>query len=248
MKKLSLYGLLIVFSLGCTKDDSSFSAGEVYNSGKGGSTAKFTISQDVLYVVNPRTLKAFDISTPSAPRQVSETLLGTDIETIFPKGNHLFIGAQSGMHIYDISNKYNPQFVSTYTHVVSCDPVVAHEDYAFVTLRNGTSGPCRRGINSLDVLDISNPAQPKVVARYPMTQPRGLGIDANWNLFVCDGKLKHLDATNPRSVIAKNVYDAEEPLDVIPVGDRLLLIAKDGLYQYKIENNQLVLLSKISVG
>lgn len=248
MKKLSLYLLLIVLSLGCSKDDVGFSTNEVVNSGKGGSTAKFTISQDVLYVVNPRTLKAFDISTPSAPKQVSETLIGSDIETIFPKGNHLFIGSQSGMHIYDITNKFNPQFVSTYTHVVSCDPVVAHEDYAFVTLRNGSTGPCRRGINSLDILDISNPAQPRVVGRHNMTQPRGLGIDANWNLFVCDGKLKHYDAGNPLSIQLKGIYDAQDAMDVIPVNDRLLLIAKDGLYQYKIENGQLTLLSKISVG
>jgi len=254
MKKLSLYLFIAILAFSCEKSgqanfDSGVTGGETGGAGgTGGSTARFAISGNTLYAVNVKSLKAFDISTPGNPQAMGETAIGNDIETIFPKDNFLFIGSQSGMFIYDISNPSGPVQVGVYTHVISCDPVVANDDYAYVTLRNATNGRCGRGLNQLEILDISNPAQPKLINTAAMTSPRGLGIDQNWNLFVCDNGLKHLDVSDPKNIVSLATYPMTNALDVIPIGKLLFVIAEDGFYQYELVNGSLKLLSKIAVG
>jgi len=256
MKKFSLYLILITLTFSCEKSTSSFDSAGINSGstetpgggGTGGSTARFAIHGNILYTVNNKSIKAFDISSPGDPHLVSETQIGNDIETIFPKDEYLFIGSQSGMLIYDISSPSAPVRVGVYSHVVSCDPVVANDDYAYVTLRNATVGRCFRGINQLEILDISNPAQPKQIAQRNMTSPRGLGIDSDLNLYVCDEGLSHFDVTNPLAIKLLANYPMENALDVIPVDNRLFVIAQDGFYQYELVNGALVLLSKIPVG
>lgn len=253
MKKTFFYGLLAIGLSACSEgfqssDVMSSGGNETGGSGKGGSMARFAVTGTTLYTVSHQTLNAFDISVPGKPVYVSQSWIGTDIETIFPKGNHLFIGAESGMYIFDITNRDKPQQLSKYLHVVSCDPVVAEGNYAYVTLRTVSNGRCWRGANELQILDISDPTQPKKIKSYSMKSPAGLGIDANLNLFVCDEGLKQFDATNVMSLQLINYFDDINPFDVIPIGNRLLLIGSDGFYQYLLDNGTLTLLSKIPVG
>jgi hypothetical protein len=251
MKKTFLFSLLALVLFACDKDSGSADlagSGENGNAGKGGSMARFAISGTTLYTVSHQTLNAFDISVPGKPVYMSQSWIGTDIETIFPKGNHLFIGAESGMYIFDVTDPSKPEQLSKYIHVVSCDPVVANGDYAYVTLRSATMGRCFRGANELQILDISNPSAPKEIRSYPMTSPAGLGIDANLNLFVCDGGLKHFDATDVLNLQLLDHFKGINPFDVIPIGNRLLLIGEDGFYQYMLDNGTLSLLSKIPIG
>lgn len=251
MKKTFFYSLLALVLFACEKDSGSADlsgSGENGGGGKGGSMARFAISGTTLYTVSHQTLSAFDISVPGKPVYVSQSLIGTDVETIFPKGNHLFIGAESGMYIFDITDPSKPQQLSKYLHVISCDPVVANGNYAYVTLRTTTTGRCWRGANELQILDISDPAKPKEIKSYQMNSPAGLGIDANLNLYVCDDGLKHYDATNVMSLQMLNHFQGIKPFDVIPLGNRLLLIGEDGFYQYMLDNGSLSLLSKIPIG
>jgi hypothetical protein len=71
--------------------------------GIGGSTARFTIAGNALYIVDQSNLHVYDISTASNPSKVSDKNIGWSIETIFPYQNHLFIGSSSGVYIYDKS-------------------------------------------------------------------------------------------------------------------------------------------------
>ena len=88
------------------------------------------------------------------------------------------------MYIYNISNGNNPVKESQFLHVQSCDPVIADEKYAYVTLRTGTT--CNGVNNRLEILDIANINSPSLVKTYEMTNPHGLSKDGNL-LFVCDG-------------------------------------------------------------
>ncbi|NJO03674.1 MAG: hypothetical protein HC880_20145, partial [Bacteroidia bacterium] len=140
--------------------------------GRGGSLARFAIAGDHLYIVDNSKLHVYNITDPANPLSGAEVHLGVNIETIFPYDNKLFIGSQTGMHIYDRINPNQPKFISRYDHVMSCDPVVVQGNYAYVTLRSGTD--CRLGANLLDVIDISNPYHPKIVNSYSMINPHGL--------------------------------------------------------------------------
>ncbi|WP_338867902.1 hypothetical protein WBJ53_16090 [Spirosoma sp. SC4-14] len=217
--------------------------------GVGGSTARFTISGNTLYTVSNTALQAYDISNSSNPQKGSRTSLGVGVETISPYQNNLFIGTQTGMYIFD-TNAGNPKQLSLYTHILSCDPVVAQGNYAYVTLRSGTN--CRNqsvSINSLDVIDISDPTKPRLVQSYPMTNPRGLGVDSTL-LFVGEGDygLRVMDISNPVDIKELEYFYDTKTYDVIPTRKLLIVTGPKGIYQYSYADlNKLKLLSQIPV-
>jgi len=205
--------------------------------GVGGSMARFTISGDHLYALDGANLDIVEVSTPSKPRAQKEVAVSWDVETIFPYGNNLFFGTQTGMLIYDIQNPESPALVSRYSHIRSCDPVVVEGNYAYVTLRSGSA--CAGFTNQLEVIDISNLTSPVLVKICPMTSPYGLGIDKG-TLFVCDGEsgLRVFDATDVTKICDNQLahYDAIHALDIIPYQNIAMMIGEDGLYQYDYSN------------
>lgn len=207
--------------------------------GKGGSMARFAITQNHLYTLNGDNLKPYSIINPIFPQAQNEIQLGWGIETLFPYNNNLFIGSQRGMHIYNLDAPSEPKFVSTYEHITSCDPVVVSETTAYVTLRNGTN--CRNGVNELHLIDISDLKNPSLINTQSMTNPYGLGVDSKYRsktLFVCDGDagLKVLNVTNPLNVQQIAADASINGYDVIAHNDILMMIGKNGLYQYNYQD------------
>lgn len=200
--------------------------------GLAGSTARFSILNDYLYTVNRSRLTSFNISNTIAPVQTSNLLIGWNIETIYPFLNKLFIGSMTGMFIYDVTNPGSPVLQGQFSHVQSCDPVIADGNYAYVTLRAGNN--CGNSRNQLDVLNITNMSSPTLTKSYSLTNPAGLSKDNNL-LFICDGKsgLKIYDATNPVNLTIKQEIKDLEPFDAIAYNGNLLVVAGDGLYQYQ---------------
>lgn len=217
--------------------------------GVGGSLARFTITNDHLYLLDGGDLQTVNVSTETDPVAKTRTYLSWDIETIFPYKTNLFIGSSSGMYILDITSPESPARISTYQHVRSCDPVVVDDNYAYVTLRSGTA--CQGLTNQLEVIDIKNLQSPRLLKTYPMTNPRGLGLDENI-LFICDGEdgLKTFDATDINA-IDKNLiahYRDINAVDVIPFNNVLMMIGEDGIFQFDYSNpGNMKLLSKIAV-
>jgi len=225
--------------------DESFAAPPGSGSeGVGGSLARFAISGDQLYTVDNSDLKVFDISNPSQPTKVNELGIGWGIETIFPRGNALFIGSQTGMFIYDIRQPRSPEFLSNVQHVFSCDPVVADDRYAYVTLRS-IQNVCGRFTNQLDIIDIEDLTRPELIITYPMVSPQGLGVDDGL-LFVCDDGLKVYDNSNVRDLKLLQHFDIVAH-DVIPINNLLLVVGDDGFYQYRYFGENIELLSRIPV-
>jgi hypothetical protein len=218
--------------------------------GLGGSLARMTINEGQLFTLNGFYVKSIDIHNPTNLVAVDSLQLNWDIETIFPYQDKLFVGARSGMYIVDVSTPSDPDLISFYSHVVSCDPVVVSDDYAYVTLRSDNM-TCTGLDNRLEIIDISNLTQPSLVASYAMTNPHGLGIDQT-TLFVCDGRagLKVFNVTD-KMAVHDNLL-AHHPFvtafDVIPYNNVLMMIGAEGLYQYDYSNKKdLKLLSHISV-
>jgi hypothetical protein len=217
--------------------------------GVGGSMARFTIYDNYLYTVDNTNLQLFNITNPTNPTHHGKVFLGWGIETIFPYTDKLFIGSTTGMHIYDNADPSHPKHLSTYQHVNSCDPVVVEGNFAYVTLRSGTQ--CAGFTNQLDVLNISDLRNPKLIKTYPMQNPHGLGIDQS-TLFLCEGTfgLKVFDIAD-KLQIDKNLlahFRNLDAYDVIPLNNVLMVIGKEGLYQYDYRDpKNLKLLSKMPV-
>jgi len=219
------------------------------STGISGSMARFTINTDYMYAVHNNDLKVFNIA--STPGITTGNVIGLDrqVETIFPYNNKLFLGTTTGMMVYDLSSPAAPTFLSVFTHINSCDPVVVEGNLAYVTLRSGTQ--CNGFTNQLDVVDISSITNPFLVKSYPMFNPHGLGID-NHILFICDGDagLKVYNATDPMNIHMNQLahFPDIKTYDVIPYNGLLMLIGANGLYQYDYSDlDSLKLLSQIPV-
>jgi len=223
------------------------SAAGAFAPGIGGSMARFSLVNNHLYTVNNWSLGVFDISAPNDAQRISTVNLNWGIETIYPFRNKLFIGSQTGMFIYDISNPAVPVREGQFIHARACDPVISDGDYAYVTLRDGTL--CSGFNNQLDVVDVRNIMSPVLLRTYAMSNPHGLSKSGNL-LFVCDGKdgLKIYDAAVPASISLKKHITGIEPFDAIAWNNNLVVTASDGLYQYDYSNPQnITLRSRITV-
>jgi len=216
------------------------------NVGQGGSLARFKIVNDYLYAVDSHNINIFEISDMENPKDLEDVFAGFDIETIFNRGEHLFLGSMRGMYIYDISSPANPTFVSEFQHGTACDPVVVDGDYAYVTLRGGNNcGATESGLFIVDISDISNPS---LAVSYPLDGPYGLGIKDE-KLFVCDGTsgLKVFDKTDIQNLETLNHFEDIVTFDVIPREDMLLMVGDDILYQYEYLENDISLMSSLEL-
>ncbi len=212
-----------------------------------GSMASMRVVNDYLYLITGNKIWIYSIA--DIPEKLNDVSNSTGrIETLFSYGDKLFVGASNGMYIYDSADPTNPTLLSRFMHYESCDPVFVKDDIAYVTLRNGT--PCRGYTNQLDVVDVSNLTNPILIKTYPMYNPHGLSVDDE-NLYLCEGaKGLKVFGTNDLLHISDNLnkhIPDIEAYDVIHVPERslLIVIGKDGLYQFSLNNN-FELLSKIS--
>ncbi|HET6994728.1 MAG TPA: hypothetical protein VFI06_07090 [Chitinophagaceae bacterium] len=215
--------------------------------GIGGSMARFTIVNDYMYAVDRHTLRSVSLANAADPVLSNTINAGFDIETIYPFKNKLFLGSMGGMFIFDIANPASPVKQANFAHARACDPVIADDDYAFITLKSGTT--CGPTADELLIVNVQNIQSPSLVKTYPLTGPKGLSKDNNL-LFVCDGTagLRVYNASDVLNLQLLKTITGIETYDVITWNNRAMVVAADGLYQYDYSDiNNIRLLSKIAV-
>jgi hypothetical protein len=224
--------LIILLSLmGCSASDS---IAPQSNISLGGSTATFAISDDYLYSIDERKLTTFYIGDEAKISKVADLNIDVvQLETIFPKGDFLFLGSTTGVIILDISVRERPVYLSEYQHVVSCDPVIVDGSYAFSTLRSGNN--CGQSVDELQIIDISNITRPQLITSYPMTSPKGLAANGDY-LYICDNGVKVYDKSDVNNLILLNHIRDIPANDLIYFNNQLLVTANDGFYQFNTSN------------
>lgn len=210
--------------------------------GVGGSLARFQIVNDYLYTVGEYKMSIFNIQDLANPILATTQNAGWNIETMFAADNHLYLGSTQGMYIYDLKEPATPEFVSEFRHWQGCDPVVVDGDYAYLTLRGGNI--CGQDESVLEVIDISDKSNPTLAERYILENPYGLGVKADM-LYVCDGTagLKLFKRNTPTDLDLVNTLKDVQATDVIPLGNSLVMIGGNTLYQYKYMENNVALIS-----
>ncbi len=206
-------------------------------SGIGGSLARFTMAQGYLYVIDESSLRIFDLSNGSAPQLANTIQLWGGIETIFPYGDKLFLGANTGMFIYDAVDPVNPVQIGLFQHANACDPVFVDGDIAYVTLRDGTD--CQEFTNQLDVVDVSDLTNPVLLRTYPMHHPIGISV-ADKYLYLCDDDagLKVFDVSSTDNIDQRLVSHLRtmttRDVITIPGKQQAIIVGDGGLLQLDI--------------
>ena len=240
MKSYIPFSIFILLFFSCQKDV-QINGGSMV--GTGGSLARFAIVGDMMYVVTTDSLKTYNIANTLDPRLVNGQRIGWneggEIETIFAFNNRLFVGSRTGLFIYSFKTGNIPKYEGQYEHINGCDPVVANDSLAFVTIRNGrTCSNLLAQVNELIVLDVKDINYPKPLKHYPMTYPAGVGLDGK-TLFVCDDGIRIFDISTPLSMTQLKYLPKIDALDVIPSKGTLLIIGEKKLTQldYRDLNN-----------
>lgn len=233
MKKLLLLCTLFLGLFSCSKDSSSVNSGG--GTGKGGSLARFTIIGNYLYTIDGSNLSVFDITNGQAPLFKNKVNINRDIEALFPFKNKLFIASSSGMYIFSLSNPTMPIEESYVQHLTGCDPVVANDSMAFLTIHGGTR--CNSTINQLQVYNIRNLSYPQFISSIDMTNPFGLGLKDSV-LYVCDNGtgMRLYNVKNPYNIKPLSVETGETFVDVIPLDSTMVCMLTNGVAFYDISN------------
>lgn len=229
---LAIMTVLLFGAASCSKDSNNLHSGES-GGGLGGSTARFTIVGSYLYIVDATKIHTYNIAGME-PVLESTAEIGMDIETIFPYKNKLFIGSQAGMYILSIADPATPTMEGAVQHFRACDPVVADDHYAYVTLRTGTG--CGGFISALEVYDISSIRTPVKVTQVDMENPQGLSLYGD-ALYVCnnEGGLRVFDVSTPSSPTTKRTFiDGRIYKDCIAYDNTLFCMISGGMAIYDI--------------
>ncbi len=243
-----------IFGIGGISFSSAASASSGKSIGVTGSTSKYAIVDNNLYALTSTELKTINITQADAPKAATTTTVTWGLETIFPFKNNLFLGTQTGMYIYGLSNPEKPNQLSLFVHARLCDPVIADDKYAFVTLHSNNNpstgfNACFGNLNQLDIIDITDVTKSKWLKSYNLTRPYGLSKDGNL-LFICDSEagLKIFDATDPLNLKQSKTMAIGTTSDVIALNGIAYVTTSEGLYQFSYKNsNNITLLSKISL-
>lgn len=226
---------------------SAAAASSLASTGTAGSTATMTLVGDYLYVIpEAHSLNTINVSDPSKLVSSSTISAGYDIETIFPIRNRLLLGSKEGVYIFSLDNPAKPSSIGQFSHGRACDPVIADQNYAYVTLRSGTY--CGGASNELDILNAQDLTQVSMLKTYPMTNPSGLGKDGSL-LFICDGPdVKVFDVSDPSNLKQLSTIPASGAYDVIASNHVLLVASPTGLDQYDYSDpSHIVALSHLSI-
>ncbi|MEO6488349.1 MAG: hypothetical protein ABIO04_00295 [Ferruginibacter sp.] len=233
-KKFSWLLLVIIICCSCSKDAADNSSNSA-STGVAGSLSKFTIVGNYLYAVDNHYLYSYDITDPYNPVNTNTSDMNLDIETIYPFNNRLFIGTRTGLYIYSIDTPSIPSRISEAHHARSCDPVVANDSVAFVTLKgNSDCGPAESG---LYIHDIRNIFQPLLIKKVLINSPQGLGLHGNALYVCCNNEgLKVYNVLDPANPVIIRTITGGFFIDVIPFGDLLICYMETGLNLYDISN------------
>lgn len=200
------------------------------------------LTENFMYAVNNTDLITFDIRDRENPKEINRQEIGSEIENLFESSGTLFIGSSSRMHIYSIEKSGIPAEKSETTYsnvglsedVQVCDPVIAKDNRAYVTLTNvAIDVPCgTANVNELRMYDVQDLSTPSLMQRLDLISPMGISISDNY-LFVANmNDVQVFDISSPAEMKFVTKYPTEGCYDVIAKNNKLFFVSKKHIKQY----------------
>jgi hypothetical protein len=193
MKYLFSILALSLFLFSCTEVVEYDTTADSLISGK---YTTMKVSGDYIYAITDSELVTIDNSDKDMPQEIDRITLGGQLENLYLDETVIFIGSTTDLHILEIQNNglvekrsstEHIDFAST-PNVNPCDPAIANNDIAYVTLSSvqpDNQAPCGGSIiiNELKIYNVENLNAPVLVETIPLDSPQGLAIDGDF-LFV----------------------------------------------------------------
>jgi hypothetical protein len=139
-------------------------------------------SGNYMYGIDKNKLRIWDISDPAAPIEtgsISDADLG-NYNGIAVKGNHVFVGSNAKILVFDVSDKNNPTLVTTLALTSgtgsSLNEARILDNYLLIV-----------GFDDFYVVDIVNPNHPVEVTSFPLANGEGWGFDVLKNRYAIVG-------------------------------------------------------------
>ncbi len=242
MKHLFFFLFLVILASCTTNDQGTFDSatGTTLN----GSYATLLAVDQFLYALNEEELSTFDISDTNNPIEVDKQNVGFEVENIYHNAGVLFIGSSTALHIFTIGADGIPvrQNETQYNFEEQpdwqpCDPVVADDQYAYVTLSTSAEGlgPCggRVWINELRIYDITDLTQPDLISITEMEFPKGLAVEGDY-VFVCEGLsgVRLFDVSDRTAPSLMWVDEGFESYDIILKDGLMMIVGPQAIRQY----------------
>ncbi len=202
--------------------------------GQGGSFATFALKDNYLYTVDNKNLTSFLIEGEHQKNPVfsATTNVGFGIETLFGFDDNLFIGSNDAMYIYGLEQPETPKLKSISSHFRACDPVIANDTHAFVTIRGGSR--CGGSSNQLKIYGIADVENPELILDRELINPKGLTLYKQF-LLVADSSVRIFDISKLDTKEISLVDKIDESInDLIIRDNHLFAIGDSGVYQYEL--------------
>jgi len=198
---------------------------------------RFSIVNKYIYEVNKNYLMVYEIVNADTTKLIYCLTLtryesGKTVKNIFSYKNYLLFSTNSGVLIYNLKNPEVPEYVSEINYMTSRYLVVTNDVVAYLILNSDLE--FNREINQLDIIDIRNISQPKIVKTIHIPSLTGLSLNGDF-LFVFDfNKLIIFDIENPYNPEFIQKIDIDRPNDIITKNsnNNLIITSLDGIYQF----------------
>lgn len=236
----------------------------VGSSNQGAITGQYktiVVKNNFMYAVNNSELITFDMTNKENPVLIDKKDVGRNIENLYIAEKALFIGSQTDLHIYSIKSNGIPEKKSETAHIrfddeiTLCDPVVATDKIAYVTLstkgiiNNNFGCSSLVDVNELRVYNVQDLTNPSLIQTLQMDSPKGLSLDGNY-LFVSNGDsgIVIYNVGSNGKVSFLNEMTGFSTYDLIAENNKLLVVSKDEIRQYDYSDiNNIILYSTLSL-
>jgi len=209
-----------------------------------GSMSRMAFNGNLLYVIGSSRLSTYSLENDLLVNTNNQQQIW-GLETVIVRSGFLYIGSQTGMHIYGLDDARKPSYLSTFSHFTGCDPVSVEGNLAVVTVRDGRACGAESG-NVMFILDISDKSNPVEIGRANMNNPRGVSL-YNGFIYLCDGdaglKVFELNSGSPEQIEQhqRQVFSDDSMTDVAVLpystGDVLLTVGDNHLSQFDITSS-----------
>ena len=185
------------------------------------------VADGVFYVVNADGLHTYDVSDPSAPVELSPTVvLPGAASTLALAGTTAFVASSgAGLISVDISDPASPMELSVFETSSNAEFVAVAGERVYVSHADG-----------VDILDMASPARPGPLGAYVRDRSHAIAVEGTTLLVLGEDSastevplLAIVDVEDPARVVEVDVSfdDFDQPSHLVVDGGRVLFTEQD---------------------